>query len=77
MVENLSAEERSSAYLWKNLMEEIFFFQYHLHLDKYACMSYPIIERKWLIERFIQQKNKENEQIEAERRKAKAQAKKR
>ncbi len=61
--------------LWKNLMEEIFFFQYHLHLDKPTCMSYEITERKWLIERFIQQKNKENEQMEAERRKAKANAK--
>ena len=61
--------------LWKNLMEEIFFFQYHLHLDKHTCMSYEITERKWLIERFVQQKNKENEQMEAERRKAKANAK--
>lgn len=56
-------------------MEEVFFFQYHLHMDKYTCMSYDITERKWMIERFIQQKNKENEQMESERRKAKAAAK--
>lgn len=57
-------------------MEEKFFFQYHLYLDFYTCMSYPITERKWMIERFISQKNKENEQMESERRKAKAQARK-
>ena len=61
--------------MWKNLMEEIFFFQYHLHLDKQKAMSYEITERKWMIERFIQQKTKENEQMEAERRKAKSAAK--
>ena len=55
-------------------MEEVFFFQYHMHLDRNTVMTYPLTERKWLIERFIQQKNKENEQMEVERRKAKAQA---
>ncbi len=70
-------EERASLALWKNLMEEVFFFQYHMQLDKHICMSYTIPERKWLIERFVAQKNKENEQMEAERRKAKASAKRR
>lgn len=35
-------------------------------------MSLPINERKWIISRFIQQKEKENEAIEAARRKAKS-----
>lgn len=34
-------------------------------------MTLPINERKWLIERFIQQKEKENEAVESARRKAK------
>lgn len=34
-------------------------------------MSLPINERKWLVNRFIQQKEKENEAMEAARRKAK------
>lgn len=37
-----------------------------------STMQLPINLRKWLIQRFIQQKEKENEQIEAERRKAKS-----
>lgn len=45
-------------------MEEIFFFQYHLHQDRYTTLSMPIYERKWMIERFIQQKNKENDAME-------------
>jgi hypothetical protein len=35
-------------------------------------MTLPINERKWLIDRFIQQKEKENEAMEAARRKAKS-----
>ena len=34
-------------------------------------MRLPINLRKWLIQRFVDQKEKENEQMEAERRKAK------
>jgi len=55
-------------------MEEIFFFQYHLHLSRDDCMVMPINERKWMIERFIKQKQRENEAMEAARRKAKSKA---
>lgn len=34
-------------------------------------MTLPINERKWLIDKFIKQKEKENEAIEAAKRKAK------
>lgn len=34
-------------------------------------MTFPIHERKYMIERFIQQKDKENEALEAAKRKAK------
>jgi len=34
-------------------------------------MSLPINERKWLIDRFVKQKEKENEAMESARRKAK------
>jgi hypothetical protein len=45
-------------------MEELFFFQYHMHMSKQDCMTIPIHERKWLIQRFIEQKKKEGEAIE-------------
>ena len=37
--------------------------------ENFMCL--PINERKWLIERFIQQKEKENEAMESARKKAK------
>lgn len=52
-------------------MEELFFFMYHMKQSRENFMSLPINERKWLIDRFIQQKEKENEAIESARRKAK------
>jgi len=63
--------------LWNNLSEEIFFFQYHMHLPMSGSMSMPINLRRWMIERFIMQKEKENEAMEAARRKAQAGSKKR
>lgn len=56
--------------MWKQLAEEIFFFQYHMQLSMSGSMSLPINLRKYMIERFIQQKEKENEAAEAARRKA-------
>ena len=52
-------------------MEELFFFMYHMRQSRDNFMTLPINERKWLIDRFIKQKEKENEAIEAARRKAK------
>jgi len=57
-------------------MEEIFFFMYHMHIDRKSCMTLPINERKWIIERFIQQKERENEAMEQAKRNAKARSKK-
>lgn len=51
-------------------MEEKWFFLYHMKLDTQKSMQLPINERKWLIEKFIQQKEKENQAIEASKRKA-------
>lgn len=45
-------------------MEELFFFQYHMHMSKQDCMTIPIHERKWLIQRFVDQKKKESEAVE-------------
>lgn len=50
-------------------MEELFFFQYHMGRSKSDCMSLVVHERKWLINRFIEQKKKENEAIEKAKRK--------
>jgi len=52
-------------------MEELFFFMYHMKQSRNEFMNLPINERKWLIERFIQQKEKENEAMESARKKAK------
>lgn len=52
-------------------MEDIFFFQYHLKMDRETCLRIPVNERKWLTQRFINQKNSEHEAFEAERRKGK------
>ena len=53
-----------------NLMEEKFFFQYHLHYDMDKAMRLPIIERRFYIERFIAQKEREQEHLEKEQKKA-------
>jgi hypothetical protein len=45
-------------------MEELFFFQYHMRMSKVDCMGLPVHERKWLIQRFVEQKKKENDAID-------------
>lgn len=50
-------------------MEEKFFFLYHLHMFPEEAMDMPIHERKWIIQRFIQQKQKEADAIEKSRKK--------
>jgi hypothetical protein len=54
-----------------SLNEEIFFFLYHLKLDEAASMSMVVWRRKWMIQRFIEQKRKENDEIERTRSKKK------
>ena len=45
-------------------MDEAFFFLYHLHVSRHDFLQYPINERKYMISKFIEQKEKENEYIE-------------
>jgi len=52
-------------------MEEMFFFIYHLRQTRASFLTLPINERKWMIDRFIKQKDKENEAMDAAQRKAK------
>lgn len=52
-------------------MEEMFFFMYHLRQSRESFLALPINERKWMISRFIDQKEKENEAMESARKKAK------
>lgn len=61
--------------LWDQLAEEIFFFQYHMRLPMASSMTLPINLRRWMIERFVKQKEKENEAMEAARRKANSKSK--
>ena len=48
----------SSLEMWEYLMEEQFFFKYHLKCSREEFRSYPINERKWMIARFVNQKEK-------------------
>ena len=41
-----------------------------MHLDMAGSMSLPINLRRWLIERFVQQKEQENQAMEAQQKKA-------
>lgn len=50
-------------------MEEKFFFLYHLNTSREEAMDMPIHERKWIIQRFIEQKQKEADAIEKSRKK--------
>ena len=52
------------------LLEEKFFFLYNYHTDLYQPFSLPIHERKWLIQRFLQQKRREQEAIESARKRS-------
>lgn len=49
---------------YKNLMEEQLFFLNHFQVDREAFLKYPILERKYLINRFIEIKEKEHQEIE-------------
>jgi hypothetical protein len=50
-------------------MDEQFFFLYHLNTSRTDFLKYPINERKYLIAKFIEQKEKEHEYMEKARRK--------
>jgi len=41
-----------------------------LHLDYEKTLRMPLNLRKWMIERFIEQKENENKQMESQKRKA-------
>jgi hypothetical protein len=43
---------------------------YHLQQDMGKTLAMPINVRQWIVQRFIEQKEKENEAMDAERRKA-------
>jgi hypothetical protein len=45
-------------------MDEQFVFLYHLRRSKEEFLSYSIQERKYLIEKFVSQREKENQAIE-------------
>lgn len=55
----------------QNLLEEKFFYLYHMNLKPEDSMALPIMERQWLMQRFVEQKNRENEQQQAAQQKAK------
>lgn len=43
---------------------------YHLHQDMGKTLCMPINVRQWMVQKYIEQKEKENQAIESERRKA-------
>lgn len=50
-------------------MDEQFFFLYHLKVGRKEFLGYPINERKYMINKFIEQRERENEHIEKARKK--------
>jgi hypothetical protein len=60
-----------------SLDEEIFFFMYHFQLEESQSMAMVPYKRKWMIQRFIDQKRKENEEVERAKRSAQAKVPKR
>lgn len=56
--------------MWKNLHEEVFYLVNYMHMSYWEVRSLPVTERRWLLDRFVEQKKKENDQAESERRKA-------
>jgi hypothetical protein len=58
-------------------MDEMFFFIYHMHMDRFTVMRLEIPERRYLIDKFVDQKKKEKEEHDKEARKAKSAAKSR
>lgn len=50
-------------------MDEQFFFLYHLNTSRTDFLKYPINERKYLISKFIEQKEREHEYMEKAKRK--------
>jgi hypothetical protein len=52
-------------------MEEVFFFEYYLHESRSNSLKIPVYERKWLITRFFEQKERENQEMDRAKRQAK------
>lgn len=51
--------------LEKQILEEDFFFWFHYRTPPWLIKkSLPVYKRKWFINRFIQQKEKEQQEIE-------------
>lgn len=51
-------------------MDEVFFFIYHLKMNRKEVLQMPIHERKWLAKRYVQQRDMEWEHIEQQKAKA-------
>lgn len=49
-------------------MEEEYFFLHHFQLNQEEFFSYPIMKRKWMIHRHIEQLEKENQALEKAKR---------
>ena len=39
--------------VWKNMMEEVFFLQYHLHMSREEAFNLSRNERKRLVDNFL------------------------
>lgn len=57
-----------SSDLQEELLEEQFFLMYHLHMQPSEIDALPVYRRKWIISRFIHQKQSEKELMEQLRR---------
>jgi hypothetical protein len=51
------------------LLEEYFFFWYYYRTPPWETRHLPIFERKWYIDRYVDQKEKENKELDRVRKK--------
>jgi hypothetical protein len=55
--------------IWQDLWEDVFFFLDQKNISPEDTLSWPINIRKWLIHRSIEQREKEQNAIEAAKKK--------
>jgi len=47
----------------ENSLEQLWIFIYHLQSTREEFLKFPIYQRTWIIERFFEQKEKENAEM--------------
>lgn len=75
MEAGISVEEKSAFVAGESFKEEMFFFMYNMQIPKSHFLELEPEEKKWLIARYVDQKKRENEEVEKAKAKAKVHSK--